>query len=142
MPTPCSCPAPPRLTCVLSQNETNAIQAALQVVDALGDMVEHRACTASCDNKLKHLSVCPSQDMEVRCGIATGIVFCGSVGSETRQELAVVGPAMVLAARLMYSKRPSAVCLLPWPPLTQLLLLCRIQGEQSQYQCAGRSGHV
>lgn len=38
-------------------------------------------------------------------GIATGDIFCGAVGNERRSEYSLIGPSVVLAARLMSSAR-------------------------------------
>jgi len=43
-------------------------------------------------------------------GVTSGRVYCGVVGSETRKELAVVGDAMNLAARLMGAANGGVLC--------------------------------
>ncbi|HEY4691279.1 MAG TPA: adenylate/guanylate cyclase domain-containing protein [Anaerolineae bacterium] len=43
-------------------------------------------------------------------GVATGLVFCGSVGSATRREYTMVGDVVNLAARLMQNARDDLLC--------------------------------
>ncbi|MBC7545573.1 MAG: AAA family ATPase, partial [Candidatus Sericytochromatia bacterium] len=43
-------------------------------------------------------------------GIATGRAFCGVVGNERRRQLAIIGDAMILAARLMQTSPGSIWC--------------------------------
>lgn len=42
-----------------------------------------------------------AQNMENSIGVTSGKVFCGSVGSDVRQEYAMVGDIVNLSARLM-----------------------------------------
>ena len=45
-----------------------------------------------------------------RIGIATGRTFCGVVGNERRRQLAIIGDAMILAARLMQTSPGPVWC--------------------------------
>ena len=49
-------------------------------------------------------------DLPARLGVATGRVYCGVVGDAQRSELAVVGDAMNLAARLMQAAGHGVLC--------------------------------
>jgi tetratricopeptide (TPR) repeat protein len=49
------------------------------------------------------------QDIPVRIGVNTGLVYCGQVGSEARQEYTVIGDPVNLAARLMQAAGPEQV---------------------------------
>lgn len=48
-------------------------------------------------------------DCQVRIGLNTGFVYCGQVGSPTRQEYTVMGDTVNLAARLMQAARPAQI---------------------------------
>lgn len=53
------------------------------------------------------------RNMQYSIGITTGNVFCGSVGSEIRQEYAMVGDTVNLSAILMgvaYNKKLNILC--------------------------------
>ena len=43
---------------------------------------------------------CPTTPIEIRCGIATGELICGSIGSERQRNYTVLGDPVNLAARL------------------------------------------
>ncbi len=48
-------------------------------------------------------------DCQTRIGVNTGFVYCGQVGSPTRQEYTVMGDTVNLAARLMQAARPDQI---------------------------------
>jgi adenylate cyclase len=48
-------------------------------------------------------------DLPTRAGVSTGLAYCGRVGSNARQEYAVVGDSVNLAARLMEAARPGQI---------------------------------
>jgi len=49
----------------------------------------------------------------IRCGINSGYVFCGPLGSSTRQEYAVIGDSVNLSARLMQLAGPGEIVVGP-----------------------------
>jgi class 3 adenylate cyclase/tetratricopeptide (TPR) repeat protein len=49
------------------------------------------------------------ESFSIRIGIASGLVFCGLVGSAMRREYAVMGDTVNLAARLMQAADPGAI---------------------------------
>ncbi|MBA2274259.1 MAG: tetratricopeptide repeat protein [Actinobacteria bacterium] len=87
----------------------------------------------------------------IRCGVNSGLVFCGPLGSSTRQEYAVIGDSVNLSARLMQLAGPGEIVV---GPATQKLSggafdleprdLVRVKGKEqpvATHLLRGPKGH-
>jgi predicted ATPase/class 3 adenylate cyclase len=83
----------------------HAVQAALQVRTALGDVSQELSALlhAWVENHLDQRALLQviSFGLRARIGIASGALFAGIVGTSRRREYTVIGPTVRLAARLM-----------------------------------------
>jgi class 3 adenylate cyclase/tetratricopeptide (TPR) repeat protein len=75
-----------------------------------------------------------------RAGVATGPVFCGEVGAESRREYTVLGDSVNVAARLAHSARPGEL-LVDARTATRVRTAVR-QGPAGALTVKGKSGPV
>jgi predicted ATPase/class 3 adenylate cyclase len=75
-----------------------------------------------------------------RAGIATGFVYCGEIGSDTRRTYTVIGDSVNLAARLMQAARPGQ--LLVDEATSQRVSLTTIQDRLEPVTVKGKSEPV
>ncbi|MBI3244728.1 MAG: tetratricopeptide repeat protein [Chloroflexi bacterium] len=99
------------------------------------------------------LMAIPDDAPALRIGVATEFVYCGLVGGSTRQEYAVMGDGVNLAARLMQKAQPGQMLVsdstrhatprhsltFKWEPLGPIIVKGKAQPVET-YQLAGLGG--